>query len=77
MLGAAMLGCSHAPLTKSINEANSNNIVAQTVNANAGNADMEPTTLDGQKAEHLLQRYRDDKGKAPKEILVRKIGQNN
>lgn len=66
-------GCSHAPLTKAFNEPNANNIAVQTVNATAGKKDAEPTTLDGQKSERLLERYREDTGKVPREVLVTKV----
>lgn len=65
-------GCSHAPLSKTFNEANANNIAVQTVNPNAGKGDEAIATLDGQKSERLLQRYRADTGKASSDTLVTK-----
>lgn len=72
---AAMGGCSHAPLSKTFNEANANNIAVQTINPEAGKDDAAPNTLDGQKAEQLMRRYRTDTGKASSEGLVTKVGQ--
>jgi hypothetical protein len=66
-------GCSHAPLSKTFNEANANNIAVQTVNPGAGKADGELAALDGQKSEQLLQRYRTDTGKATSGGLVTNI----
>lgn len=68
------VGCSHAPLSKSFNDANANNIAVQTINANAGKQEAAPTTLDGQKSENNIQRYRTDTGKAPKDTLIN-VGQ--
>lgn len=67
-------GCSHAPLSKSFNEANANNIAVQTINPNAGKQEAAEGTLDGQKSENILQRYRTDTGKAPKDVLIN-VGQ--
>lgn len=79
MLLAVMLmtvgACSHAPLARNFNEANSNSIAVQTVNPNAGRDEASLATLDGQKSERLLERYRSDTGKAPKEDLVTNVGQ--
>lgn len=72
LLMMVMSGCSHAPLSKSFNEANANNIAVQTVNPNAGKSDEPIATLDGQKSERLLQRYRADTGKASSDTLVTK-----
>ena len=66
-------GCSHAPLSKTFNEANANNIAVQTINPNAGKQET-VQTLDGQKSENTLQRYRTDTGKAPKDTLIN-VGQ--
>ena len=67
-------GCSHAPLSKTFNEANANNIVVQTVNPNAGKDESAPTTLDGKKSEGMLERYRADTGEVSKEALVKSVG---
>lgn len=66
-------GCSHAPLSKNFGRANTSNIAVQTVNPGAGRGDAGVTTLDGQKSEKVLQRYRSDTGKAPKEVLVNNV----
>jgi type IV pilus biogenesis protein CpaD/CtpE len=65
-----MVGCSHAPLSKDFNESNSNNIAIQTVNPYASKTEAPMATLDGAKAEHLLQRYRTDTGKAESGAIV-------
>ena len=72
LLISMLPGCSHAPLSKTFNEANANNIAVQTVNPNAGKGDEAIATLDGQKSERLLQRYRADTGKASSDTLVTK-----
>lgn len=74
-LFALFSGCSHAPLSKTFNEANANNIAVQTVNPDAGKGEGEAVTLDGQKSERLLQRYRTDTGKAPTQTLITNVGQ--
>lgn len=69
-LMALFNGCSHAPLSKTFNEANANNIAVQTVNPQAGKDEGELAAMEGQKSERLLQRYRTDTGKAATEVLV-------
>lgn len=76
-VGASLLmaeGCSHAPLSNNFDQANSSNITAQIVNPSAGRDEPSLATLDGQKSERLLDRYRTDTGKAPREVLVTNVG---
>ncbi len=47
---------------------------AQVINAEAVEADVSITTLEGQKAEALMSRYRKEKAKAPTEGLLKDVG---
>ncbi len=66
----ASCGCSHAPLAKDFNEANSNNIYVQTVNPQAGKDEGALATLDGEKSEGVLERYRSESGKASSDTIL-------
>lgn len=65
-----IVACSHAPLQDGFNEANSNNITVQRINPHAGEGDVPVATLEGAKAERLLQRYRSDSGKSDNTSIV-------
>jgi hypothetical protein len=69
-LGIGIAGCSHAPLAPDFNAANSNNISEQTINPDAGKSELPLVTLDGQKGEAAMKRYRTDTGKAESGAIV-------
>ena len=50
------------------------NTALQVINPEAGQEDMPPMALDGQKAEQALERYRTDTGEAETEGLIKGIG---
>jgi len=65
-------GCSMTNTTMQKDFGNSvkTNIAKQTINPDAGREELAPATVDGQKAEHSLKTYREDKGKASSGRLV-------
>lgn len=51
------------------------NTAMQVIDPTAGQEDMPPTTLEGQKAEQAMKQYHEETGKADTDKLVKDVGQ--
>lgn len=72
-----LTGCNQShqqTMSKDFGNAVRTNTALQVINPEAGQEDMPPMALDGQKAEQALENYRTDTGEAGKEDLVKDIG---
>jgi len=67
----ALAGCSEMSMREDFGHATAANRQAQTVNPNASQMQVPTATLDGQKAEKVVREYRQEKAKAPTEVLVK------
>lgn len=67
-------GCSQEKLRPDFRNSTANNAAVQTVNPDAAAQALTPNTVDGQKAEKALQRYRADKAEATRGKLLSELG---
>lgn len=67
-------GCSQEKLRPDFRNSTANNIAVQVVNPDAASQSQAPNTVDGQKAEKALQRYRADKAEATRGKLLSELG---
>ena len=78
MLSVFLTGCSQSHQMKmgeDFGNAVRTNTALQVINPEAGQEDMPPMALDGQKAEQALEQYRRATGEAETERLVEDVGQ--
>lgn len=76
-LSVSLAGCSQShqqTINEEFGDSIKTNTAMQVINPDAGQEDMPPMALDGQKAETGLTEYRKDTGEAGKEDLVKDIG---
>ena len=66
----ALAGCGGKPLKKDFSTATHNNVGKQTLNQHAPDEDVEHT-LDGAKAERVIERYRDEKAQTSESSLIK------
>lgn len=71
---ALLAGCSQEKLRQDFRNSTANNAAVQTVNPDAAEQALTPNTVDGQKAEKALQRYRADKAEATRGKLLSELG---
>lgn len=78
ILSLYLAGCSQShqqTMGKDFGNAVKTNTAMQVINPEAGQEDMPAMTLDGQKAEQVLEQYRSETGKADTEGLIQDVAQ--
>ena len=78
ILSLYLTGCSQShqqTLGEDFGNAVKTNTAMQVINPEAGQEDLPPMALDGQKAEQALEQYRGATGEAETEKLVEDVGQ--
>jgi len=63
-------GCTQMSLREDFGKSTEKNRVVQTMNPAAEYQTAPPTTLDGQKAEKVIQEYRQENSEAPTEVMT-------
>jgi len=66
----AVAGCSEMSLREDFGRSNMANRNMQTLNPSAKQMEVPPATLDGQKAEKVVNEYRRERAKAPTEVMT-------
>jgi type IV pilus biogenesis protein CpaD/CtpE len=77
MLSLFLAGCSQShqlTMSEDFGNAVKTNTAMQVINPEAGQEDMPPMALDGQKAEQGLEQYRGATGEAETEQLIQNVG---
>lgn len=74
MAGFVTTGCAQQKMRPDFGNSTLNNVSVQTVNPDAAAQAQAGNTVDGQKAEKALQRYRADAGQASRGKILSELG---